>query len=83
MRTARTTGLRRLGLSIAVALAALLAGCDMCEEGELRCVGNVVQECSSRNWEKLHDCGDDTCGTGRDVCKPWFDLGFGEVWCCY
>jgi hypothetical protein len=63
---------------------AALAGCDMCETGDLRCSGHVVQECSAtRSWEDFHDCGADTCGVGRDVCHPWIDLGFGEVWCCY
>jgi hypothetical protein len=83
MRTLRTTGLTRLGLLAGAALAVLLAGCDMCEEGELRCSGNVVKECSSHDWETLQDCGERACGVGRDVCHPWFDPGFGEVWCCY
>ncbi|HSN92005.1 MAG TPA: hypothetical protein VLS93_12315 [Anaeromyxobacteraceae bacterium] len=71
-------------LRIAAAAAVVLCGCDMCSTGDLRCRGNVVQECSStRNWEDLHDCGADLCGVGRDVCTSWFDPGLGEVWCCY
>jgi hypothetical protein len=74
------------GGPLAAALVAIgaLGGCDMCEPGDLRCSGHVVEECSeTRNWEAFHDCGGDACGVGRDVCRPWIDLGFGEVWCCY
>jgi hypothetical protein len=82
----RTRSARRahnaIGLAAAL-VAALLAGCDMCETGDLRCSGSVVQECTEmRNWEDFHDCGADQCGVGRDQCDPLFDPGFGEVWCC-
>lgn len=66
----------------AVSLTLLLSACDFCEEGELRCNGNVVEECSASSWDRVQDCGEDTCGIGRDVCHPFFDFG-GEVWCCY
>jgi hypothetical protein len=75
---------RAFRLVALLALGSHLGGCDMCHEGDLRCNGNVVQECSSsRNWKDFHDCGTDRCGVGRDVCHPFIDLGFGEVWCCY
>jgi hypothetical protein len=68
-------------LAVAASAAVLLAGCDLCEEGKLRCNGNVVEECSASNWDEVRDCGADTCGIGREVCHPFIDLG-GEVWCC-
>jgi len=70
--------------ALATALAAvLLGGCDLCDEGDLRCNGAVVQSCNAqRNWEDLEDCGANVCHVGRAACQPWFDPGFGEVWCC-
>jgi hypothetical protein len=74
------TSLRVLAAALSVAL---LGGCDMCDEGDLRCDGHVVQSCNAqRNWEDDHDCGANTCAVGRDACQPWIDPGFGEVWCC-
>ncbi len=76
----------RSAVGICIAFAALLLqGCDMCETGDLRCSGSVVEECNSnRNWEESHDCGADQCGVGREVCgDPWIPLSGGEVWCCY
>jgi len=85
MRRRRRARAARHGLRIAAVLAGvLLAGCDMCDIGDLRCSGSVVEECNDmRNWEDLHDCGTDQCGVGREVCDPWIDPGFGEVWCCF
>jgi len=76
---------RAIALGAALALGPL-AGCDMCETGDLRCRGSVVQECSStRNWEDSHDCGEYTCGVGTETCgDPWIPVPpGGEVWCCY
>jgi hypothetical protein len=74
----------RIAAAAIAAALALVAGCDLCETGDLRCAGHVVEECTAtRSWEAFHDCGTDTCGVGRDVCQPWLDPGFGEVWCCY
>ena len=43
-------------LSIPV-LALLLGGCGFeCDEGEMRCDGNVVMACEGRTWERVEDC---------------------------
>ena len=81
----RNVGTIRIAKVIGATLAGLLLqGCDMCSTGDLRCSGNVVEECNSnRNWESYHDCGTSQCGVGRAVCgEPLIPLPGGEVWCC-
>jgi hypothetical protein len=51
-----------------------------CEGGQMRCVGQVVQNCEDHRWVSIKDCEAtlDICGscywpnlTGEICCLPW------------
>lgn len=76
---------RMAGLIAAVGLA--LAGCDLCESGDVRCDGSVAQECSGGDWDGEHDCGAEGLSCGVDSqCGFLGAIGNSagaKVVCCY
>ena len=52
----------------------------ICEKGQTRCIGGVVQRCVNHVWEKLETCQDNACNAEQTNCRTMTScIANGEI----